>query len=89
MTRATLGHLRESPQCEFATEIGSAVRNDSQRHRLGNLQHTAPYAAVAAAGWRSHQLSNYLLAVSVSEWRFAYIFMQRGIVHGFQALCMP
>lgn len=50
------------------------VRNDSQCHQLGNLQDMAAYAAVAAAGWRSDQLSNYLLAVGVSERRFSYIF---------------
>lgn len=59
------------------------VRNDSQRHQLGNLQ----YAAVAAAGWRTYQLSNYLLAVSVSERSFAYIFVKRGRGHFFNALC--
>lgn len=67
VTRVALGHLWESPQCESATEIGYVVRSDSHHHQLGNLQDMAPYAAVAAAGWRSDQLSNYLLAVSVSE----------------------
>lgn len=61
---AICGSLR---RCEFATEIGYVVRNDSQRHQLGNLQDMAPYAAVSAAGWHSDQLSFYLLAVGVSE----------------------